>query len=133
MRLEEEDLKWRQRAKQSWLQKGDRNTKYFHSCASQRKKSNHISSISDENGLLYNSPQGINQIFQNFFTNLFTTFNPTGKLECLESMQPLVYEEMNRKLLTEFTITKVEEAVFSMNPMSSPGPNGFSARFFQQN
>lgn len=28
--LEQKDLKWRQRAKQSWYQKGDRNTPYFH-------------------------------------------------------------------------------------------------------
>lgn len=32
--LEKEDLKWRQRAKESWLRFEDRNTKYFHACAS---------------------------------------------------------------------------------------------------
>lgn len=31
IQLEEEDLKWRQRAKQYWLKQGDRNTIFFHS------------------------------------------------------------------------------------------------------
>ncbi|XP_041027017.1 uncharacterized protein LOC121267238 [Juglans microcarpa x Juglans regia] len=36
--LEKEDLRWRQRAKTNWCKLGDRNTKYFHACAKQRKK-----------------------------------------------------------------------------------------------
>ena len=28
--LEEEDLKWKQRAKQHWLKMGDQNTKFYH-------------------------------------------------------------------------------------------------------
>ncbi|XP_042944707.1 uncharacterized protein LOC122278595 [Carya illinoinensis] len=36
--LEQKDMKWRQRAKQNWFQLGDRNTRFFHSCATQRQK-----------------------------------------------------------------------------------------------
>ncbi|KAG6687673.1 hypothetical protein I3842_11G085000, partial [Carya illinoinensis] len=46
--LEDEELKWRQRAKQRWLQEGDRNTKYFHQCASHRKLINTIKSVANE-------------------------------------------------------------------------------------
>lgn len=38
--LDKEDLKWRRGAKRTWYIFGDRNTKYFHVCTSQRKKKN---------------------------------------------------------------------------------------------
>ncbi|XP_042969164.1 uncharacterized protein LOC122301866 [Carya illinoinensis] len=34
--MEEEDIKWRQRAKRNLYTQGDRNTHYFHACATQR-------------------------------------------------------------------------------------------------
>lgn len=33
--LDNEDLKWKQMAKRNWYVHGDRNTKFFHACASQ--------------------------------------------------------------------------------------------------
>jgi hypothetical protein len=39
--LEHEELKWKQHAKEDWLRNGDCNTKYYHACASKKKKEKH--------------------------------------------------------------------------------------------
>lgn len=44
--LEKEELQWKQRAKRNWYAHGDRNTKFFHACATQRRKKNFILKIS---------------------------------------------------------------------------------------
>jgi hypothetical protein len=46
--LEQEDLKWSQRAKEDWLKYRDRNTKFFHACATQRNRRKQISKIVDK-------------------------------------------------------------------------------------
>jgi hypothetical protein len=40
--LEQEEIRWNQRSRANWLQNGDRNTSYFHSFATARKKRNCI-------------------------------------------------------------------------------------------
>lgn len=47
-------------------------------------------------------------------------------------MKKRVTNQMNHKLPQEFTFTEVKEAIFSIKPMGSPGPDGFSAGFYQQ-
>lgn len=60
--IEFEDLKWRQRVKQEWLQNGDKNSKFFHASVNHCRKSNFISKIIDIDGdfirmrLLWNVP-----------------------------------------------------------------------------
>ncbi|KAG7964428.1 hypothetical protein I3843_09G170100 [Carya illinoinensis] len=51
--LEEEELKWRQRAKQHWLKNGDRNTQFYHMHANQRRKTNTISQILGQQVILH--------------------------------------------------------------------------------
>lgn len=40
--LNQEELYWKHRSKQFWLNEGDRNTRYFHKYASARKQKNSI-------------------------------------------------------------------------------------------
>ncbi len=50
-RLEEQrDMYWRQRSYIQWLQKGDRNAKFFHAFASERKRTNTIKRLKCDDG-----------------------------------------------------------------------------------
>lgn len=46
--MEQEDLKWKQRAKRHWYKMVVRNMKLFHACPNQMKQKNHIKQVLDE-------------------------------------------------------------------------------------
>jgi DNA repair exonuclease SbcCD ATPase subunit len=49
---EREEVMWRQRSRVQWLAKGDKNTRFFHLRANQRKKRNNIKSLRRPGGVL---------------------------------------------------------------------------------
>ncbi|XP_041025383.1 uncharacterized protein LOC121265780 [Juglans microcarpa x Juglans regia] len=71
--LENEDIKWKQRAKRNWYAKGDRNTKYFHACANQMRQKNTIKLIEDGQGRSYKDQEGIEGAFKGYFESLFNS------------------------------------------------------------
>ena len=48
--LEQEDTRWKQRAKRNWYRNGNRNNPFFHAWASHRRKVNTIHKIQDDVG-----------------------------------------------------------------------------------
>lgn len=71
--FDQENLWWKQRTKSHWLQHGDRNTKYFHACATQRRKKNTIVEITNAQGQLMKENADIDEAFWGYFSELFTT------------------------------------------------------------
>ncbi|XP_059429071.1 uncharacterized protein LOC132162868 [Corylus avellana] len=74
--LEQEELSWKQRAKEEWLRHGDRNTKYFLACATQKRRQNTIDQIRDAEGKLCTMVTAIEEAFVRFYKELFTTAGP---------------------------------------------------------
>lgn len=46
-----EELYWHQRSQVAWLKSGDRNTSFFHSKATNRRRKNRIDKIKDDRGM----------------------------------------------------------------------------------
>jgi hypothetical protein len=66
--LVQEEKMWNQRSRTAWLKDGDRNTRYFHSRASHRRRRNTISAVRLDTGELSTEPDLIRTQFLNYYT-----------------------------------------------------------------
>lgn len=128
--LEKQEVYWRQRAKNFWLREGDNNTRYFHKFASGRRRNNSLDRIQDGNGDWKETTQEIRAVVEGYFNQLFASANLGGNLSDRE-LVPQVTSRENEDLIAEVTMEEVKEAVFSMHPDKSPGPDGLNPAFFQ--
>ena len=106
---------------------GDRNTKYFHSKASERKKKNTITRLLDDIGVWRESTLGVAEVAVSYFEKLYTTSHPDRIQEVTDTMESNVSIEMNQDLIKQFTKEEVEVALKQMHPTKAPSPDGMSA------
>ncbi|XP_019178363.1 PREDICTED: uncharacterized protein LOC109173576 [Ipomoea nil] len=125
----QQNIFWRQRAKQYWLTQGDRNTKFFHCYATSRKKKNTVVRLKNEAGI-WTEGTSLLLLAKDYFCNIFHT---AGSMQSsyIDRLHPKISDEDNDRLLQPFTPDEVKEAIFSMAPDKSPGPDGFNPGFFQ--
>lgn len=129
--LEQEDLRWRQRAKVDWLKGGDCNSKYFHASVKQRRRRNQILEIEDVEGNKYTTQETVEQAFVEYFQDLFSTSSPASIDEATRAVKRSIIADMNAQLLEAFTVEEVKAALDQMAQLKSPGPDGFTSRFYQ--
>jgi exonuclease III len=129
-----EENYWRQKSRSLWLKEGDRNTAYFHKQAEARKQYKAVTEVQVQNKTIAD-PEGIKQAAYEAFEKLYT--DPKD-LALDQQRYPftviprLINEDINNKLTREVTQQEIKEALDQMNPDKAPGPDGFTARFYQQ-
>ena len=130
--LDDEEIYWEQRAKAHWLKEDDRNTKFFHAQASERRKQNTIMDIWDEHGRWCDEEDSIAQTALSYFDNIYSSSHPCRIEEVTDAIPYMVTNEMNESLVREFTREEVVAALKQIHPNKAPGPNGMSAVLFQK-
>lgn len=131
----QEELHWNQRARVNWLAQGDGNTKFFHAFASERKRINHIKGLFDDTGHWCAKEKDIADINLKYFAQLFSSSKPVNhELETITAnIYPVVQDSMNNILCAPYTESEIHKDLFDMHPSKAPGPDGFTALFFQKN
>ena len=69
--LYREEIYEKQRSRSEWLRSGDRNTKYFHSKATRKKRKNYITWLLNENGQWCSGQDKMVRILENYFRDVF--------------------------------------------------------------
>ena len=129
--VDKENRLWFQRSKILWAKFGDRNSKFFHSHASQRKRKNLIQKLIDSNSYVVEDNEGIAECLVQYYQNLFYSINQQFCSSTTNSIQTVITEEMNSKLSFEFTHLEVKQAINQMAPLKAPGPDGMPPLFYQ--
>ncbi|KAL5559792.1 hypothetical protein UlMin_036003 [Ulmus minor] len=133
--LTREELFWKQHARTDWLIAGDRNTKFFHSQASGRRRKNEIIGIFNDSGNWVTDGKNIEIAICHFFSNLFSSSNPSPEDVdgAARAIHKTFSEEARSSLASPFTAEHIRCALFDMNPSKAPGSDGFHTIFFQKN
>eukprot|EP00253_Pinus_taeda_P027333 PITA_27333 len=129
----EEEIKWRLKSRQLWLQEGDKNTTYFHKRATARKLRNNVSTILDNEGNLHNTQESIRKAASKHYRDLLSeTKGEEDYSDFLQHLPKVITKEMNDNLNKEIEEEEIKRAIWNLHPDKAPGPDGFPICFYRR-
>lgn len=105
--LEKREVYWKQRSKQFWLREGDQNTKFFHKFALGRRKQNQVKRLKDANGEWKEDKDGVRQIIQDYFSELFQSSMTDVNLSDREDVHQITREQNQRLTKCRLRVRKL--------------------------
>ncbi|KAK1319609.1 hypothetical protein QJS10_CPB04g01898 [Acorus calamus] len=119
----------RQKSRQLWLSEGDCNSQFFHAMVKDRISRNAIRQVQLPDSSFSSDPQVVKDHAVDYFLKLLNRKCSTP----IPSMPPfsVLSDGSKLDLCAKVSDEEIKAALFSLKPLSSPGPDGFSAHFFQ--
>ncbi|WMV42054.1 hypothetical protein MTR67_035439 [Solanum verrucosum] len=121
----------RQKARVRWLKDGDANSAYFHRVIKNRRRRLSINKIMDENQQWVEGNDKVAEAGVRYFKGIFSQTPEFNDYSNLEAINIMITEENNVSLIEIPSEEEIKSNLMSMDPNSVPGPDGFTAMFFQ--
>ncbi|KAL8133721.1 hypothetical protein AgCh_008966 [Apium graveolens] len=100
--LMHEEIYWKHRAKLFWLKEGDANTRFFHACASVRRKTTHLKFLETKVGHRVETLEEMGEVVKGYFEGVFK--EPETQIVNTPMEVPrMVTQEQNRMLTKDVT------------------------------
>lgn len=121
-----------------WLSSGDKNSGYFHAVAKGRRARNRLSVMENAESIAFYEEEDIGKQVAEYYQAIFTSLMTPGMdLETWNTISsaitPSISAETNVTLASIREEQEIKSALFNIHPDKAPGPDGFSACFFQSN
>jgi hypothetical protein len=130
--LERNELLWRQKSRETWLKEGDRNSRFFHLSTIIRRRRNAIEAIKNDGGEWITHKPAIQEFVASKFQQLFTE-DPVSFPPELENLIPCsITDEENEAISIPPTSSEIKQAIFGMQNLKAPGPDGLPPLFYKK-
>ena len=127
----EEESVMKQKAKISWLKEGDCNSRFFHNCVKGRLNRSRIETIQNNNGNWLEGDQ-MKKEFVDYFSNFLGTEHPVEDIDKPFSLFSNKLDLVHAlDMIREVTNEEIKAALFDIEDEKSPGPDGYSSKFFK--
>ncbi|XP_024178006.1 uncharacterized protein LOC112183925 [Rosa chinensis] len=128
--LNQENLFWKQKSRDKWLQGGDRNTKFFHLTTLVRRRKNKIEGLFDSNGNWFIDSASMKNIAVDFFTKLFSSPIAEDTRFIIPWLFPEIDQDVLNNICKPVSLLEVKDSLFAIGGLKAPGFDGFPAIFF---
>lgn len=129
--LNQEELLWFQKSRNSWIQDGDRNTSFYHRSMIICRNRARIRTLRIICEWTSNKQPLIDHI-SNFFCNLFGRRNNLGNVLEVNYEGPRIPLNLARNLTRQASVEEVKKSAFGMKRFGSVGPSGIQVVFYQE-
>lgn len=129
--LQFENTYWREKSRVSWLKDGDKCSKFFHTYAKFKRAKAFIHALSIDDVLVDDKQTIADHVVQYYQELYSSTSSCIPSAEMSNIIPSLVTENDNNFLTAIPTDEEIKSCVFSMDPGSALGLDGFNVAFYQ--
>ena len=130
--LEQGEMLWYQKSREKWIVFGDRNTNYYHTNTTVRRKRNRIEMLKDDEGRRVDQSEELEKLAIAYYKRMYSTEDINLDTEKLSQEGFTELTRGEKEILNKpFSAVDVEISMRSMGKSKAPGPDGFQPVFYQ--